>query len=71
MGGEDVERRRRSAAAVQASLAAREAELMTGAGDAGVPQQPSALPIMRIEPEPVDTAHPDHGTLRIAVAAGA
>jgi hypothetical protein len=67
---EDVERRRRSAAALHASLAAQAADLVTApAGDTAT--QDAAPPMRRIEPEPVDTALPDHGALRIAVAAGA
>jgi hypothetical protein len=66
---EDVERRRRSAAAVQASLAAQaaELELVTGGGS----HEPARPQARRIEPEPVDAGLPDHGALRIAVAAGA
>jgi hypothetical protein len=67
---EDVERRRRSAAALHASLAAQAADLVTApAGDTAT--QDAAPPTRRIEPEPVDTGLPDHGALRIAVAAGA
>jgi len=68
---EDVERRRRSAAALQASLAAQAADLVTTpASDAATTDQtPSST--RRIEPDPVDTGLPDHGSLRIAVAAGA
>ena len=66
---EDVERRRRSAAALQASLAARETDLVTVAvADTAVQMTSSTR---RIEPEPVDTGLPDHGALRIAVGAGA
>ena len=68
---EDVERRRRSAAALQVSLAAQAADLVTApAGDTATTDQ-AAPPVRRIEPEPVDTGLPDHGSLRIAVAAGA
>jgi hypothetical protein len=67
---EDVERRRRSAAALHASLAAEAADLVTApAGDTAT--HGAAPPTRRIEPEPVDTGLPDHGALRIAVAAGA
>jgi hypothetical protein len=67
---EDVERRRRSAAALQASLAAQAADLVAApAGDTAT--EDAAPPTRRIEPEPVDTGLPDHGALRIAVAAGA
>jgi hypothetical protein len=67
---EDVERRRRSAAALHASLAAQAADLVAApAGDTAT--EDAAPPTRRIEPEPVDTGLPDHGALRIAVAAGA
>ena len=66
---EDVERRRRSAAALQASLAARETDLLTVAVANTADQMTSST--RRIEPEPVDTGMPDHGALRIAVGAGA
>ena len=68
---EDVERRRRSAAALQASQLAHESELMTVAVGDGVTLEPNSSPTRRIEPEPVDAGIPDHGALRIAVAAGA
>ena len=67
---EDVERRRRSAAALQASLAAQTADLVTAASDPATTED-AAPPTRRIEPEPVDTGLPDHGALRIAVGAGA
>jgi hypothetical protein len=66
---EDVERRRRSAAALQASLAARETDILTVAVADTADQMTSST--RRIEPEPVDTGLPDHGALRIAVGAGA
>jgi hypothetical protein len=66
---EDVERRRRSAAALQASIAARETDLLTVALADTADQMTSST--RRIEPEPVDTGLPDHGALRIAVGAGA
>ena len=57
---EDVERRRRTAEAVRASL---EIEATSCAED---------VPTVRsIEPEPVEAGLPDHGAIRIAVAAGA
>jgi hypothetical protein len=67
---EDVERRRRSAAALQASLASADSQLgaivaSDGAADHAVSSPP------RNVPEPVDTGTPDHGPLRLAVAAGA
>ena len=68
---EDLERRRRSAAALQASLAAQAADhVTTPTTDAATTDQ-TPSPTRRIEPEPVDTGMPDHGSLRIAVAAGA
>jgi hypothetical protein len=67
---EDVERRRRSAAALQASLAVQAADLVTVVGEAATTDQVAA-PTRRIEPEPADTGQPDHGPLRLAVAAGA
>jgi hypothetical protein len=68
---EDVERRRRSAAALQASLAAQTADLVTAPASETARTADAAPPTRRIEPEPVDTGLPDHGALRIAVAAGA
>ena len=68
---EDVERRRRSAAALQASLAAQVADLVTAPASETATTEDAAPPTRRIEPEPVDTGLPDHGALRIAVAAGA
>jgi hypothetical protein len=66
---EEVERRRRSAAALQASLSARETDLVP-VGAAETADQ-IASSTRRIEPEPVDIGLPDHGALRIAVGAGA
>jgi hypothetical protein len=68
---EDVDRRRRSAAALQAGLATQAADLVAvAAADAAATEQvPPAT--RRIEPEPADTGMPDHGPLRLAVAAGA
>jgi hypothetical protein len=74
---EDVERRRRSAAALQASLAAQAADSETApdqvtAAASDITSTEDAAPqTRRIEPEPVETGLPDHGALRIAVAAGA
>jgi len=66
---EDVERRRRSAAALQASLAARPTDLVTVAAGGTADEMTSST--RRIEPEPVETGLPGIGTLRIAVGAGA
>jgi hypothetical protein len=66
---EDVERRRRSAAALQASLAARETDLLTVAVAVADTADQMTSSARRIEP--VDTGLPDHGALRIAVGAGA
>jgi hypothetical protein len=68
---EDVERRRRSAAALQAGLTARETDLMTVAVAVAETADDTTSSTRRIEPEPVDTGLPDHGALRIAVGAGA
>jgi hypothetical protein len=68
---EDVDRRRRSAAALQAGLATQSADLVAvAAADAAATEQVPP-PTRRIEPEPADTGMPDHGPLRLAVAAGA
>ena len=74
---EDVERRRRSAEAIRASLVARDAD-----GSASLPEVerpgsrsdavgPSAERVTRIDVETADTGAPDHGSIRLAVAAGA
>lgn len=66
---EDVERRRRSAAALQASLTAGNGELVTVmVGDCpdGIAPQ-----TRRTEPEHGDAGVPDHGAIGIAVGAGA
>ena len=67
---EDVERRRRSAAALQASLPAAESQLVTIVVGDGAADRPVSSP-PRNAAEPVDTGTPDHGPLRLAVAAGA
>ena len=58
---EDVERRRRTAEALRAGA---EHEPQPGADVASVSTR-------TVEPEPVETGVPDHGSIRIAVAAGA
>jgi hypothetical protein len=68
---EDVERRRRSAAALQPELAAQAADLVAVAAADGAAIEQIAPQTRAIEPEPVDTGRPDHGPLRLAVAAGA
>jgi hypothetical protein len=69
---EDVERRRRSAEALRTSLVAGDAELVAvvagGAADCPDLTAPRAR---RPDPEPADAGSPDHGAVRIAVAAGA
>jgi hypothetical protein len=68
---EDVERRRRSAAALQASLAAQATDILSVAiGDDATAAEPVTARARVIEPEPADAGIPDHGPLRIAVAAG-
>ena len=68
---EDVERRRRSAAALQASLAARETDILAVAVAVADTADQMTSSTRRTEPGPVDTGKPDHGALRIAVGAGA
>jgi hypothetical protein len=68
---EDVERRRRSAAALQASLAARTEHETTETGGTRVDHADAAAHVRQIHPEPVETGAPDHRAIRIAVAAGA
>jgi hypothetical protein len=63
---EDVERRRRSAAALRVRPEAPEADLVPVA--AGDPTT-DAVHARRIEPEPADAGASDHGSIRIAVAA--
>ncbi len=58
---EDVERRRRTAEALRAG-----AETVVTSGSEVRHGPPRA-----VEPEPVETGLPDHGSIRIAVAAGA
>ena len=68
---EDVERRRRSAAALQANLNAQAADLVTAPASETATTDQAASSARRIEPEPVETGLTDHGSLRIAVGAGA
>jgi hypothetical protein len=68
---EDVERRRRSAVALQASLDSHAADIVTSGLVDGAAVEPSAPPARRIAPEPVEADVSGHGALRIAVAAGA
>ena len=67
---EDVERRRRSAETVRASLAARADELVTDTIEGPADAERAPRPV-RPEPEPADIVGPDHGSIRIAVGAGA
>jgi hypothetical protein len=69
---EDVERRRRSADAIRASLAARAEDLVTvvAEGPAECTDDPST-PFRRTDPVPADGGGPSLGPIRIAVAAGA
>ncbi|HLO35615.1 MAG TPA: hypothetical protein VK194_06015 [Candidatus Deferrimicrobium sp.] len=68
---EDVERRRRSAEALRASLAAQEASPAAAVVGDGDCTEETASPTRRMEPEPAEAAAPDLGSLRFAVAAGA
>jgi hypothetical protein len=56
---EEAERRRRTAEALRAGVAVH------------APVMGEEAAAVRAEPEPVETALPDHGAIRIAVAAGA
>jgi hypothetical protein len=67
---EDVERRRRSAAALRASIAPEEPDPVTSAVDAA-PTELTVPSTRRTDQEPADAGTPGHGALRIAVAAGA
>jgi len=67
---EDVERRRRSAAALRASLAVQDGGLVT-VGHGPADRAEDGAPPRRIDPEPAVAGGPDHGALRLAVAAGA
>jgi hypothetical protein len=67
---EDVDRRRRSAAALRASPAAQETDLVPDAA-IDATSEPSGSLSRRIEPEPADAGSAEHRAFRIAVAAGA
>ena len=69
---EDFERRRRSAEALRASLAERDAGLVTIAAADCAAAGPTPEPSDRAAERPsLDDAGADHGVIRIAVAAGA
>jgi len=75
---EDIERRRRSAAALQANVVARAVEQTVvdcptelTSDVTPEPLEAGVARLLRIEPESVETGKPDYGTIRIAVAAGA
>jgi hypothetical protein len=73
---EDVERRRRSAEALRASLAARDGDLVSVAEatteiTADCADEAAAPSPRRVVPGPADAGGPDHGAFRIAAAAGA
>ena len=69
---EDMERRRRSAEALRASLAEREAGLVTIATpDCGAVETGTEPSVRASEPSTLDGAGADPGAIRIAVAAGA
>ncbi|MEO5940840.1 MAG: hypothetical protein ABIZ72_07625 [Candidatus Limnocylindrales bacterium] len=69
---EDVDRRRRSAEAIRASLAAGDSELVTVVvgGSADCVDETAHL-ARRTDPDPADAGGPDHGSMRFAVGAGA
>jgi hypothetical protein len=69
---EDVERRRRSADALRASLVTRDDAPVSTAETAVDCADPATAPqTRRIEPDPVESGQPAHGVFRIAAAAGA
>ena len=68
---EDVERRGRSAAAVRGSLAVQAADPLTAVEGAADRAESSVSPTWRTDPEPADVGRPEHGAVRVALAAGA
>jgi hypothetical protein len=69
---EDVERRRRTAAAMQPERSEAAASISASTVDEPVPAAPPAPPAPRfVEPEPADLGSADIGRLRLTVAAGA
>jgi len=68
---EDLERRRRTAAALQASLIAADAEVAAGAPDESRTSVASSVHDVANEPGTTDVAVPAHGPVRLAVGAGA
>lgn len=69
---EDVDRRRRSAEAIRASLSASDSDLVTVVveGPAECVDE-TAQVAQRTHPEPASAGGPDHGAIRFAVGAGA
>jgi hypothetical protein len=68
---EDLDRRRRTAAAIRASLLAGETEGAHEAATEGVVNAASSVDDGAVEPGPTEVAGPDLGVVRLAVAAGA
>ena len=68
---EDVERRRRSAAAIQAGLAAQGGDALNVVDAVPTETTDTAARLRRIDSDPADAGVQEHGSLRLAVAAGA
>ena len=68
---EDLDRRRRTAAAIRASLLAGEAESAPEAATEGMANATSSVDGAAAEPGPTDAADQGLGVVRLAVAAGA
>jgi hypothetical protein len=68
---EDLDRRRRTAAAMRASLLGTDAEASTGAPTDGHEVVVSSASDGPADPGTTDVASPDFGVVRLAVAAGA
>jgi hypothetical protein len=67
---EDVERRRRSAEALRATIIAEAATMPDAAGSGAAPEE-TGPPARTIQPEQTGVAPSEVGAIRIAVAAGA
>ena len=68
---EDVERRRRTAAAIRASLAVGDPEASTVAPAEGIENVASSVNDAATDPGTTEVASPDFGVVRLAVAVGA
>jgi hypothetical protein len=68
---EDVERRRRTAAAIRASLAVGDPEASTAAPAEGIENVAVSVNDAAADPGTTDVASPEFGVVRLAVAVGA